>query len=222
MGATPGGAQDITFFRDRVLAGEVPHPNTFTPEGLFSEHDLPLRAGPPCPQLLCVAGEAVPRPARPARGPLPRAARLLLWDRPEDLPARPAAPRRRHRQVRLDVWPAARARQAEPHPSPRSARPRRRALDRPLRRPLHVYLQPTADPRPPRRSPPRSRGSRAPAPPPWKRACASASSSPASTPKSPGRRRPRHALHRRAPQRRPHRRRASWAWPAPPPRPASA
>jgi Ca-activated chloride channel family protein len=60
MGATPGGAQDITFFRSRALAGEVPHPNVLTPEGLFSEHDLPLRAGPPCPQLLCVAAEAVP------------------------------------------------------------------------------------------------------------------------------------------------------------------
>ncbi|MCA9636579.1 MAG: hypothetical protein KC420_11185, partial [Myxococcales bacterium] len=60
MGATPGGAQDIEFFRSRVNAGEIPHPNVFTPEGLFSEHDLPLRQGGPCAQLLCTAGEAMP------------------------------------------------------------------------------------------------------------------------------------------------------------------
>jgi Ca-activated chloride channel family protein len=58
FGATPGGAQDIQYFRDRVKAGEIPHPNTFTPEGLFSEHDLPLAAGRACDQLLCTVGEA--------------------------------------------------------------------------------------------------------------------------------------------------------------------
>lgn len=58
MGATPGGAQDIQYFRDRVKAGEIPHPNTFTPEGLFSEHDLPLAAGRTCDQTLCTVGEA--------------------------------------------------------------------------------------------------------------------------------------------------------------------
>ncbi|MGB1017315.1 MAG: hypothetical protein ACPG4T_24470, partial [Nannocystaceae bacterium] len=42
MGATPGGPQDIGYARDRIAAGEVPHPNVFTPEGLFSEHNLPL------------------------------------------------------------------------------------------------------------------------------------------------------------------------------------
>jgi Ca-activated chloride channel homolog len=60
MGATPGGAQDIGYFRDRVQAGEIPHPNTFTPEGLFSEHDLPVAAGKRCGQLLCTVGEAMP------------------------------------------------------------------------------------------------------------------------------------------------------------------
>ena len=44
MGATPGGAQDISYARDRIKAGEVPHPATFTPEGLFSEHDQIGRA----------------------------------------------------------------------------------------------------------------------------------------------------------------------------------
>ena len=58
FGATPGGAQDITFTRDRVAAGEIPHPRVFTPEGLFSEHDLPVVTGEPCRALLCVEGEA--------------------------------------------------------------------------------------------------------------------------------------------------------------------
>jgi len=60
MGATPGGAQDIAYFRDRVQAGEIPHPNTFTPEGLFSEHDLPVASTRKCDQLLCTVGEAMP------------------------------------------------------------------------------------------------------------------------------------------------------------------
>lgn len=60
MGATPGGAQDIAYFRDRVHAGEIPHPNTFTPEGLFSEHDLPVASRQRCAQLLCTVGEAMP------------------------------------------------------------------------------------------------------------------------------------------------------------------
>jgi Ca-activated chloride channel family protein len=60
MGATPGGAQDIAYFRDRVQAGEIPHPNTFTPEGLFSEHDLPVASPRKCAQLLCTVGEAMP------------------------------------------------------------------------------------------------------------------------------------------------------------------
>lgn len=58
MGATPGGAQDISYARDRIKAGEVPHPATFTPEGLFSEHDLPLQTGRPCSQTLCLEAAA--------------------------------------------------------------------------------------------------------------------------------------------------------------------
>ncbi|MFO0572875.1 MAG: VWA domain-containing protein [Polyangia bacterium] len=58
MGATPGGAQDISYARDRIKAGEVPHPATFTPEGLFSEHDLPLATGRPCHQTLCLEAAA--------------------------------------------------------------------------------------------------------------------------------------------------------------------
>lgn len=58
LGATPGGAQDIAYFRDQVQAGEVPLPAVFTAEGLFSEHDLPL-AGSRCEQLLCTNAKAV-------------------------------------------------------------------------------------------------------------------------------------------------------------------
>jgi Ca-activated chloride channel family protein len=68
MGATPGGAQDVRYFRDRVAAGEIPHPNVFTPEGLFSEHDLPLtQTQGACQDLLCVAGAATDArlPAQP-------------------------------------------------------------------------------------------------------------------------------------------------------------
>ena len=60
MGATPGGAQDISFAREQIKAGEVPHPNTFTPEGLLSEHDLPLPTGRKCSQILCLSAAAVP------------------------------------------------------------------------------------------------------------------------------------------------------------------
>lgn len=58
LGATPGGAQDIGHARDRIAAGEVPHANTFTPEGLFSEHDLPLSTGRACARTLCLDGAA--------------------------------------------------------------------------------------------------------------------------------------------------------------------
>ncbi|MBW2278275.1 MAG: VWA domain-containing protein [Deltaproteobacteria bacterium] len=59
LGATPGGAQDIGWYRDQVARGAVPHPNTITPEGLFSEHDLPVPASQ-CRELLCVTGQAIP------------------------------------------------------------------------------------------------------------------------------------------------------------------
>ena len=60
MGATPGGAQDIEWARERIAAGEVPHPNTFTPEGLFSQHDLPLASRGKCSRVLCLSGAAAP------------------------------------------------------------------------------------------------------------------------------------------------------------------
>ena len=63
IGVTPGGAQDISYARDRIKAGEIPHAKVFTPEGLFSEHDLPLdhpmHTRKKCGQVICVDGEAV-------------------------------------------------------------------------------------------------------------------------------------------------------------------
>ncbi len=59
FGATPGGAQDIGYFRDRVKDGEIPLPEVFTPEGLFSEHDLPLPDAD-CDRLLCTVTAAAP------------------------------------------------------------------------------------------------------------------------------------------------------------------
>ncbi len=58
MGATPGGAQDIDYARDRIHAGEVPHAKTFTAEGLLSQHDLPLQATRTCKQIICLTAAA--------------------------------------------------------------------------------------------------------------------------------------------------------------------
>jgi len=59
MGATVGGAKDITYARSAVSQGQIPHPNVFAPEGLFSEHDLPLDANAACSQLFCATGGAI-------------------------------------------------------------------------------------------------------------------------------------------------------------------
>lgn len=53
FGATPGGVQDMSFARELVANGQVPPPEAFLVEGMFSEHDLGL-AGAPCPTLLCL------------------------------------------------------------------------------------------------------------------------------------------------------------------------
>src|SRR5687767_5686036 len=58
MGATPGGAKDIEYARDRIFAGEVPHTSTFTAEGLLSQHDLPIPTSRRCTQILCLSGAA--------------------------------------------------------------------------------------------------------------------------------------------------------------------
>jgi Ca-activated chloride channel family protein len=55
FGATPGGVQDMGFARELIEAGQVPPPEAFLVEGMFSEHDLPL-AGEPCERTFCVRG----------------------------------------------------------------------------------------------------------------------------------------------------------------------
>jgi Ca-activated chloride channel family protein len=52
MGVTPGGVQDIGLARDIIESGGIPPAESFTAEGLFSEHDLPID-GPACEQELC-------------------------------------------------------------------------------------------------------------------------------------------------------------------------
>ncbi len=42
LGVTPGGAQDLNYIRALIDDGEVPHPDMFHVEGIFSEYDLPV------------------------------------------------------------------------------------------------------------------------------------------------------------------------------------
>ncbi|OGQ24064.1 MAG: hypothetical protein A2138_11260 [Deltaproteobacteria bacterium RBG_16_71_12] len=68
-GATPGGVQDMWLARDLIARGQVPPPEAFVVEGMFSEHDLPL-AGEPCSQPLCLRAAAgvAPKHDGAARG----------------------------------------------------------------------------------------------------------------------------------------------------------
>lgn len=54
LGATPGGAQDMGLARAKIAEGQVPSLEDFTPEGLYSEHDLEIINAPPCGKTLCV------------------------------------------------------------------------------------------------------------------------------------------------------------------------
>ncbi|MEO0578257.1 MAG: VWA domain-containing protein [Pseudomonadota bacterium] len=57
---TGGGAQDIDFARSEIAAGRIPHPTSFTDEGLLSQHDLTLPGSSRCAQLFCLISEAAP------------------------------------------------------------------------------------------------------------------------------------------------------------------
>jgi len=59
LGATVGGAKDASYFRAGVDNGLFPHPNTITAEGIFSEHDLPLRVTNKGTDALLLNGEAI-------------------------------------------------------------------------------------------------------------------------------------------------------------------
>ncbi len=53
FGATQGGVQDMSFARDLIANGQVPPPEAFVVEGMFSEHELGLE-GAACQTLLCL------------------------------------------------------------------------------------------------------------------------------------------------------------------------
>ncbi len=54
LGATVGGAQDIGYTRQLIDAGRVPNFIDFSPEGLYSEHDIPTPESD-CDQKLCLS-----------------------------------------------------------------------------------------------------------------------------------------------------------------------
>ena len=54
LGATVGGAQDIGYTRQLIDAGRVPNFIDFSPEGLYSEHDIPTPDSD-CNQKLCLS-----------------------------------------------------------------------------------------------------------------------------------------------------------------------
>lgn len=59
---TAGGAQDINHARQLIAAGQVPNLNAIVPEGLLSEHDLPVE-GPECTMTFCARLSAGYAPA---------------------------------------------------------------------------------------------------------------------------------------------------------------
>jgi len=59
IGATSGGAQDLSFVRSQIASGRIPHPDGITAEGLFSEYDLTLTSDISCDQLFCLFHEAI-------------------------------------------------------------------------------------------------------------------------------------------------------------------
>lgn len=57
FGATQGGVQDMGLARELLANGQIPPPEAFLVEGMFSEHDLGLE-GEPCREVLCLRGAA--------------------------------------------------------------------------------------------------------------------------------------------------------------------
>lgn len=61
LGVSPGGAQDIGYVRDIIEAGGIPGVGSWSAEGLFNEHDLPL-SGEDCHEVLCPRAQAASVP----------------------------------------------------------------------------------------------------------------------------------------------------------------
>lgn len=53
VGVSVGGVQDIGLAREIIASGGIPSADSFTAEGLFSEHDLRLDAELPCEVAIC-------------------------------------------------------------------------------------------------------------------------------------------------------------------------
>jgi Ca-activated chloride channel family protein len=56
---TQGGAKDVNFLRGEVEQSRIPHPETFTAEGLLSEHDIVIESSKPCAQVFCLVAESI-------------------------------------------------------------------------------------------------------------------------------------------------------------------
>ena len=53
-----GGAQDVNFLRGEVQSSRIPHPETFTAEGLLGSHNILFDSDRACAKLFCLIGEA--------------------------------------------------------------------------------------------------------------------------------------------------------------------
>jgi Ca-activated chloride channel homolog len=56
---TQGGAKDVNFLRGEVEPARIPHPSTFTAEGLLSEHSVVIESNQPCGQVFCLVAETI-------------------------------------------------------------------------------------------------------------------------------------------------------------------
>ena len=56
---TQGGAKDINFLRGEVEQSRIPHPETFTAEGLLSEHNIVIESSNLCAQVFCLVAESI-------------------------------------------------------------------------------------------------------------------------------------------------------------------
>jgi Ca-activated chloride channel family protein len=59
MRVTQGGAKDVNFLRGEVEQARIPHPDTFTAEGLISEHDVVIESATRCAQLFCLVTDSI-------------------------------------------------------------------------------------------------------------------------------------------------------------------
>jgi len=56
---TQGGAKDVNYLRGEVEQSRIPHPETFSAEGLLSEHSIVMDSGTPCAQVFCLVADSI-------------------------------------------------------------------------------------------------------------------------------------------------------------------